>query len=126
MIIVGGLGGRVDQALSLIHHLYLAAADKTLLRGDLFLVGSESMSFLLKKGVNRIHVPRGEAIFGKNVGILPVGKPAVISTKGLEWDVQEWGTEFGGRMSTSNHVVSDLVVIDTSETVVFTVELEKT
>jgi thiamine pyrophosphokinase len=126
VVMVGGLGGRVDQGLSLIHHLYLAARDKTLLRGDLFLVGSESVSFLLKKGVNRIHVPRNEAIFGKNIGIVPMGKPAVISTKGLEWDVQEWRTEFGGRMSTSNHIVSDLVEIDTSDTVLFTVELETT
>jgi thiamine pyrophosphokinase len=55
-----------------------------------------------------------------------MGKPAVISTKGLEWDVQEWRTEFGGRMSTSNHIVSDLVEIDTSDTVLFTVELETT
>jgi thiamine pyrophosphokinase len=126
IVTVGGLSGRVDQAFSLIHHLYLAAQDQTLLRGEFFLVGSDSVSFLLKQGMNRNYVPRHEAIFGQNVGIIPVGKEAIISTKGLEWDVQEWRTAFGGRMSTSNHIIADVIEIITSERVLFTVELEKT
>ncbi len=64
-------------------------------------------------------------MFEENVGIIPVRGPAVISTKGLEWDVKNWRTEVGGQISTSNHVRSEVVEIEVSEAVLFTVELAK-
>lgn len=59
----------------------------------------------------------------ENVGIIPLGRPSVITTRGLEWDVTEWTTEFGGQISTSNHIRSGVIEVETSERVVFTVEL---
>jgi hypothetical protein len=49
----------------------------------------------------------------------------MISTKGFEWDVQDWRTEMGGQVSTSNHVVdmSKGVEIETDHPVLFTIEL---
>jgi len=46
-------------------------------------------------------------IFTENIGILPIYRAATISTKGLEWDVQDWKTEMGGMVSTSNHAAVD-------------------
>lgn len=120
---LGGLGGRVDQGFSQVHHLYMAAQNPELLNGEIYLLSKHSLSFVLEKGHNKIHL--SSVVFLENVGIIPVGRPAVITTKGLEWDVTDWKTEFGGEMSTSNHSVSEVVCIETTERVLFTVELAK-
>ena len=63
--------------------------------------------------------------FTKYVGILPLAGPAVISTEGLEWDVKDWETQFGGQVSTSNHVLPDtqVVTVQTDADVLFTIGL---
>ncbi|MCJ1321576.1 hypothetical protein MMC15_006921 [Xylographa vitiligo] len=123
VLVVGSLGGRADQAFSLIHHLYAVDEDPQIQCGDVYLLTPESVIFLLRKGRNRIHTPVAKSQLGENVGIIPVSKPAVISTQGLEWDVQEWRTEFGKQVSTSNHVRREEVEVTTTERVLFTVDL---
>ena len=121
VVAVGGLGGRVDQGFSQIHHLYLATRDKELLMGEIYLLSEQSLSFVLEDGLNRIEL--GRSIFAENVGIIPITGPAVITTRGLEWDVQDWKTEFGDQISTSNHLISETIEIETTTRVLFTVEL---
>ncbi|KAI1936811.1 thiamine pyrophosphokinase [Ophidiomyces ophidiicola] len=140
IVILGGLGGRVDQAFSQIHSLYTASqstADKP--PGDLYLISEESISFLLCEGRNTILTPGGGALesrkkfpsglefteccFSENVGIIPVGGTSVINTKGFEWDVRDWETKFGGQLSTSNHIRADAVEVNTTIPVLFTMEL---
>jgi thiamine pyrophosphokinase len=123
VVALGGLGGRVDQGLSQLHHLYVASSDASLHIGRIVLLTHKCITFLLQRGLNRIYTPPGRGL-AENVGILPIGRSAVISTRGLEWDVQDWRTEFGGQISTSNHIKSDVVEVQTSEQVVFTIELE--
>jgi thiamine pyrophosphokinase len=123
----GSMGGRVDQGLSTVHHLFKAVRDKELLDGEIYLLSEQSLSFVMRRDWNEIHGllshDKGRKPFGENVGIIPLCGPAVISTKGLEWDVKDWRTEMGGQVSTSNHVKSDVVEIEPSEPVLFTVEL---
>ncbi|KAK4040655.1 thiamine pyrophosphokinase 1 [Parachaetomium inaequale] len=130
IVAVGGLGGRVDQGLSQLHHLYLFQTDPRYADGRMYLFSGESLTFLLKPGKHRIRVrdsPAGERedVFGKHVGILPVGGPSSISTAGLEWDVRDWETAFGGRVSTSNHVLPETEVVEVATTreVLFTIAL---
>lgn len=125
IVALGGLGGRVDQGLSQLHHLYVANMDASLRIERVVLLTTKNITFLLQKGINKVYTPSGKGL-AENVGILPIGRPAIISTKGLEWDVHEWRTEFGGRISTSNHIKSDVVEVQTTERVVFTIELERT
>ena len=123
--IFGGLGGRADQAFSQLHHLYVYAHEgPTVSKGDLYLITPESVVFLLEKGLNKIHTPLDTGFFKENVGIIPVAKPSVITTRGLEWDVTDWPTEFGIQISTSNHIKSDIVEVETTERVLFTLELD--
>ncbi|KAI2641283.1 thiamine pyrophosphokinase [Xylaria nigripes] len=136
LICMGGLGGRVDQALSQIHQLYLFQKSPTYADGRVFLVTETSLSFLLKGGnTHRIWVRESglEAKsshrldyrdpFSMYVGIIPVGEPAIISLKGFEWDVEDWPTAFGGQMSTSNHVLpeSTFVEVRPDKDVLFTI-----
>lgn len=127
IVAVGGLGGRIDQGLSQLHHLCLFQADQDYRDGRMYLVSSENLTFLLKPGRHIIHVREDmvEEMFGKHVGIIPIKGSSVITTKGLQWDVGNWETEFGGRVSTSNHVEAETRVVEvvTDKDVVFTIEL---
>ncbi|KAK6439652.1 thiamine pyrophosphokinase [Oleoguttula sp. CCFEE 5521] len=105
VLVLGSLGGRVDQGIGLLHELY-----------------REQVTRHPDPGTTVIHLPQDTGLVGKNVGILPVYGKAVIRTKGLEWDVQDWETEMGGMMSTSNHVLGEEVEIECDREVLFTVE----
>lgn len=137
IVAVGGLGGRVDQGLSQLHHLYLFQSSPTYAEGRMYLFSGESLTFLLKSGTHKIRVRdpgQGQAsesekkekdVFAKWVGILPVKEPSRIWTKGLEWNVEDWPTEFGGQVSTSNHVLpeTEVVEVKTTRDVLFTIAL---
>ncbi|PGG95615.1 thiamine pyrophosphokinase [Helicocarpus griseus UAMH5409] len=140
ILILGGLGGRVDQAVSQIHHLYMPFPSPTSPSQPsppppfLYLISEESMTFILHQGLNRIHTPGGSSLanppttqpqqpLSENIGILPVAGPATITTHGLEWDVAEWKTEFGGRLSTSNHIRAEVVEVWADGRVLVTLEL---
>ncbi|KAK3290444.1 thiamine pyrophosphokinase [Chaetomium fimeti] len=145
IVAIGGLGGRVDQGLSQLHHLYLFQRGADYADGRVYLFSGESLTFLLKPGRHRIRVrdanrDSGGAgdgdgdgvsgtgdVFGKHVGILPVGGPSRITTSGLEWDVSDWETWFGGPMSTSNHVLptTEVVEVETTAEVLFTIALRQ-
>lgn len=166
-MILGGLGGRVDQAFSQVHHLYMMTQTQRSIRengdkspssdtkpgggGNLYLVSEESITFIIQTGKNIIHTPatrradlaaetasdvhksprkrkrdkdaEPEYFFEENIGIIPLSSPASITTHGFEWDVENWHTEIGGQISTSNHIRADKVEVETSVPVLFTVEL---
>jgi thiamine pyrophosphokinase len=128
IVAIGGLGGRVDQGLSQLHHLYLYQKSDDYADGKLYLVSNEGITFVLKKGTHEIIVrhPGAHEVFDKYVGILPVGGKSVITTQGLEWDVMDWETEFGGQVSTSNHILPDTntVTVRTTTDVLFTIALK--
>jgi len=118
----------VDQGLSQLHHLYLFQTDPQYSDGRVYLLSGESLTFLLKRGRHQIRVPETDrAVFGKHVGIIPIKEPSVITTKGLEWDVTDWRTEFGGLLSTSNHILPDTAVVEiqTDKDVLFTIALRQ-
>lgn len=119
--VVGGLGGRADQAFSQLHQLYTANEVLPTWCNDLYLVTTESILFLLRQGLNSIKCPVGPKLLTKYVGIIPLGKPSVITTRGLEWDISNWSTAFETQVSTSNHIVEDVVEVETTERVLFTV-----
>ncbi|KAJ5360064.1 thiamine pyrophosphokinase eukaryotic [Penicillium concentricum] len=172
IVILGGLGGRVDQAFSQVHHLYMMTQTQRSIRenetitspdanpaagGNLYLVSEESITFIIQTGKNTIYTPatrradiatastsdvsespkkrkreqeqekeqepEPEYFFEENIGIIPLSAPAKITTHGFEWDVDNWHTEIGGQISTSNHIRADKVEVETSVPVLFTVEL---
>jgi thiamine pyrophosphokinase len=77
VVVLGGLGGRVDQGFSQIHHLYVAHAQRREVSstgssaeekekeeeeeednfGELYLLSEESLSFILSPGKHTIHTP---------------------------------------------------------------------
>ena len=122
-VVFGGLGGRADQAFSQLHHLYTAQQDPTINCGDIYLFTPESIIFLLHKGDNIIQVPVKAGQFDDNIGLIPLAGPAMITTHGLEWDVEDWETEIGLQISTSNHVQNEIVCVSTTVPILCTLEL---
>ena len=167
IICYSGLGGRVDQAMSQLHHLYMfqrgrqrqqkkeeggreeetqeqqgtgssGEEDDRYPDGRMYLTNGESLTFVLRSGRHRIRIrdhlrphdnspspPRVKnTALGKNVGLIPLAGPSELTTRGLEWDVRDWRTEFGGRISTSNHTTPEHDVIDvhTTNDILFTID----
>ena len=139
VIVFGGLGGRVDQGIGLLSEFAREGQrHEGLMR--FWLISERSVSWVLDprmsedapgRHVIRLSAPDGSVasettgLFSLNVGILPVFGPANITTKGLEWDVEDWPTSMGAQVSTSNHVVSSdgVVEVENTAAVLFTVEL---
>ncbi|KAF8426034.1 thiamine pyrophosphokinase [Tirmania nivea] len=122
IVVYNALGGRVDHAFHSIHQLHLAISQKGPQRRKIFLLSEEGITFLLAKGENQISLPK--EVFGPTCGIIPVGGPSMISTSGLVWDVTDWETAFGGKVSTSNALKEEVVMVFTTEPVLFTVEIK--
>ncbi|KAL9099363.1 MAG: hypothetical protein Q9163_005124 [Psora crenata] len=123
IVVLGGLEGRADQALSQLHQLYLTSNASHADEGDVYLITSTSIIFLLQRGFNRIHTPVGEGLFTENIGIVPLAGPATLTTCGFEWNLADDELQFGRFISTSNHIRQDLVTVKTSEPLIFTIEL---
>jgi thiamine pyrophosphokinase len=67
------------------------------------LVSDDCLAALLPAGTTRIRIAR--PFEGPTCGLIPLGRPvASLTTSGLHWDVADWPSSFGGRMSTSNRV----------------------
>ncbi|KAK6346677.1 hypothetical protein TWF696_006795 [Orbilia brochopaga] len=90
-------------------------------RRKLTLMTADSVTFLLEKGKNVIETPT--RLFGKTCGLIPVAGPSVITTQGLEWDLTDAETRFGGMVSTSNHLVREQVEVVTTAPLLFTMEV---
>lgn len=121
LLVLGSVGGRVDQGIGLLHELY---REQKFRHPEVrfWLFSETSVSIVLNPGTTVLHTPVGEGLITRNIGILPVYGKAVISTRGLEWDVEGWETEMGGQVSSSNHIVEDSIEITTDREVLFTVE----
>lgn len=149
IIAYGAMGGRMDQTFHAIDQLFQASnrlnggikgsgedqerggeeegqntSSSNTAERKLILMSDESVTFLLEKGKNIIETPLN--VFGKTCGLIPVAAASVITTKGLEWDLNEAETKFGGMVSTSNHLIQDRVEVVTTEKLLFTMEMRKT
>jgi thiamine pyrophosphokinase len=120
VLVLGTLAGRVDQGLGLLHEMIREETKHQDLK--IWLFSESSLSFILRGQHNVIRGLQSSKSFTENIGLLPVWGPAIITTKGLEWDVQEWYTHMGGQVSTSNHVKDDEVHVETNAPILFTIE----
>ncbi|CAD6577559.1 MAG: hypothetical protein CYPHOPRED_000272 [Cyphobasidiales sp. Tagirdzhanova-0007] len=118
VIIFGGLSGRFDQTAHTIHALYKLRKA----RDWSWIVSEESLTCLLDTGFHELIQPR--IYLGPTCGILPIGVDrARVTTTGLEWDLTNAETSFDGMLSTSNHLVKELITVQTDRPVLWTAEL---
>lgn len=128
LLILGGTGGRFDQTIANIRLLFTLGSyfpPKEIDDSDPFspipyILGEESILFLLKPGLNKILTPSSK-VMGKYCGLLPVGQSArSVTTQGLKWDVSAATIEMSGLVSSSNACNPDSVImIESSDPLVF-------
>lgn len=152
IVVLGDLSGRIDHAMSILHNLYTLQEkvdeENEYLAGRLYLVSSEAITFMLQAGTHKVEMENLErnqlfnhnnnqnshinnikdnndlVKINKHVGIIPLKESSIISTLGLQWDVTNWETQFGGQISTSNYIINNVVSIQTSKDILITLELD--
>lgn len=119
LLVLGALGGRLDHTFHSIFHLFLSLKHHQ----TVYLLNDACVSFLLHPNVPNI-VKTPQNLLGKAVGIIPIAGPTRITTKGLQWDVEDWETSFYTQISTSNYLVADQVTVESPDPVLFTIEFK--
>ena len=67
------------------------------------LLSEDSLVTLLPQGKSSVRV--AVPYEGPTCGLVPLGVPVeALTTRGLHWDVTDWPTRMGGRVSTSNRI----------------------
>lgn len=77
---------RIDHFLSNINTLYKSAY----INKDIFLLGRNSLTWLLQAGSHRIHVPQTLRLYPEKnyVGFFPLGSACeACTTTGLKWNI---------------------------------------
>lgn len=118
VVVLGAMGGRFDHEMQNINALY----SWTKCFNRILLLSDQTLVSLLSPGENII-LPNF-ALEKRTCGIIPVGsKCNSITTKGLHWDLNQNSMEFGGIISSSNHIEGEKVEIKTSDPVIWTTAL---
>jgi thiamine pyrophosphokinase len=126
--VYGAFGGRFDQEMGCFQALY-----KWDSRFDeLWLYDDQTCAILLPADQNHeIYLVHSKEITdptvpgeGPTCGLIPLSVPCdSVSTTGLQWNLENQHTAFGGLVSTSNRVVEDKVTVRNSHPLIFTAEV---
>jgi len=140
--IYGGFGGRLDQEMGVINALCVWGKKESFQHTNLAVYDEESCAFVVPKlptkSEIRIRYPDkcmanegndlqqtcqvGE---GPTCGIIPImGRCESVVTTGVKWNLDgNMPLEFGGLVSSSNHVTDEVVTLETSSPLLFTTEM---
>lgn len=94
----GGLGGRFDHCMQHLNILYTNPLENR----QIILINESSIAFLVPAGSHQIVTDT--KVFGPHLGFFPLASTAIVTTKGLVWDVESTVIGFGGLISTSNRI----------------------
>lgn len=115
IIVFHDTSGRLDHIMANIQTLF-----KAKLWLNVYLVGGNSMTWLLRKGKHTIHVPVDLVKERRWCALLPVGGRSVVSSSGLKWNLNESVLEFGdGIVSSSNTYSCETVQIESSHSILW-------
>jgi len=133
VVIYGAFGGRFDQEMASFQALYKWA---DAFHHRLWLYSDETSAVLIPAGpLVEIQIPHqlpndSTSTWvreGPTCGLIPLGsKVDSITTTGLQWNLEQAATEFGGLVSTSNHILNEVVTVQTSHPIIFTAEVTTT
>ncbi|KAI8887385.1 thiamine pyrophosphokinase 1-like protein [Backusella circina FSU 941] len=113
------LGGRFDQTIACINVLYMMKHE---VERRFVLVSDNNLTMLLDEGKHQVHCQLD--LEGPICGVLPIGSPATLTTKGLQYNMDHLKCEYGGVVSSSNSVISPVVEIETDAPVIWTIEIK--
>ena len=133
IVVYGAFGGRFDQEMASLQALFKWQAhfpNGMWLYNDqtcACLVGGDSRRTVIHMKVPTTNDKVDDASLpceGPTCGLIPLAGPCKsITTHGFKWNLSNQATEFGGLVSTSNHMVGDSVSIESSTPLIFTAEV---
>jgi len=88
----------------------------------IYLIQDASLSRVLRPGYHTLDMSTGYE--GKYVGLIPLGEPANVITRGLKWDVNG-ELKFGELVSTSNELIESTLEVTTSSPIILTVQIDR-
>lgn len=129
VIVYGAFGGRFDQEMQNFNTMY--SQPWCSMFKQMTLLADDCIACVIPDGKNILRVSCPYE--GPNCGLVPLGgRVKSLTTRGLHWDVTEWESSFGGKISSSNRVenfskesVAKLVdvEVDVSEPIIWTASL---
>lgn len=107
IVTISEVSGRLDQVLSQLNTLHKVEE-------HIVLISSCCATWLLRAGSHEINVAalKNNDILSHDrwIGLLPVGAPAIATTSGLKWNLDNTEMKFGGLVSSSNTYSNDPVI----------------
>jgi thiamine pyrophosphokinase len=149
-VVYGAFGGRFDQEMASFQALYKyqnMTNNTTTASLQLVFYDDHTMAFLLPPDCcNHVHLALQSTTTtttkdddsnnnnntnrcclpseGPVCGLIPLGGAVdSVTTTGLQWNLQNQGTSFGGLVSTSNCAVNRVVTVTSSQPLVFTAQV---
>lgn len=92
IIVMVNMCHRVDHFLSNLNTLYKSKTKDLYFNEDIYLLGRNSLTWLLQAGTHRIHVPQSLRLHPENnyVGFFPMGSACnECTTTGLKWNLSK-------------------------------------
>ena len=126
--VAGGIGGRFDQTIQLINQMYTMKEEYPWLQ--LVFFTSQDVIFMAPQGVTYVSYSHRTIFNTKEImpkcGLLPFGKKTILNSKGLLYDVEDWPSEIGGAVSSSNAICGiDGFTVETTESIVINIEVSR-
>ncbi|KAI9277194.1 thiamine pyrophosphokinase [Phascolomyces articulosus] len=85
IVAIPAIGGRLDQSMQNINILYTMLNE---VERRTILVSDDSLTVLLDKGTHHIHCQPD--LEGPTCGLIPIGAPATLTTRGLKWNLGKY------------------------------------
>lgn len=120
VVVIGGFAGRIDQTLGNLNTL-ICAAEKG---RDVYWLDRTNVVIALGEGGHHISVDASRE--GPTCALIPVGKAVrSVRTEGLRWNLDGQRLSFGtgGVISTSNEIVEPVVIVETSDPLIWSSQL---
>lgn len=121
IVVLQEFSGRLDQIMGNINTLH--KCEQIIDNSRLFLLSSNSMTWLLKPGQHSIKIPKDLLEQHRWCSLLPIGGKSVVTTDGLKWNLSSGLLSFGGMVSSSNSYSKEIVEITTDSHVVWSMGL---
>lgn len=134
IIIYGAFGGRFDQEMASFQTLYSWAPT---FQHRIWLYSDATSACLIPpNGPVEIQIPHSISSSddgddknvkireGPTCGLIPLGcSCTTLRTTGFKWNLNGEESSFGGLVSTSNHIIDEVITVEASHPIVFTAEV---